>query len=170
MTTVEGVSQTLTNSKDKVMGTDAPHSGTEPPAGVQGKGTASDPYDGGNAPGKTRRVALQNRYSSTLMAEGAPKSTTQTDGASSQPIDASATASAPSSTPSTTAQTTAAKGAGDRGRHPLNVPARPREEERDVSPGTLPDGTHAQTSGDRGESYEPGKLSRLKGKLPFGKR
>lgn len=50
------------------------------------------------------------------------------------------------------------------------APAKNRIEERDVSPGTLADGSHAKTSGDRGESYEPGKLNKLKSKLAFGKR
>jgi hypothetical protein len=40
--------------------------------------------------------------------------------------------------------------------------------ERDVSPGTMPDGSHAQTSGDRGESYEPSTLSKFKNKLGLG--
>lgn len=40
--------------------------------------------------------------------------------------------------------------------------------ERDVSPGTMPDGSHAVTSGDRGESYEPSTMSKFKGKLGFG--
>lgn len=43
--------------------------------------------------------------------------------------------------------------------------------ERDISPGQLDDGTHVQTSGDKGESYAPGKLSlnKIKGKLHIGK-
>ena len=47
---------------------------------------------------------------------------------------------------------------------------RKRSEARDVSPGTMPDGSHATTSGDRGEGYEPSKgLGKLKGKLGIGK-
>ena len=42
-------------------------------------------------------------------------------------------------------------------------------EQRDVSPGTLPDGSHAQTARDRGEVYEVSKLSKFKNKLGFGK-
>jgi hypothetical protein len=42
-------------------------------------------------------------------------------------------------------------------------------EQRDVSPGTLPDGSHAQTAWDRGEVYEVSKLSKFKNKLGFGK-
>lgn len=61
------------------------------------------------------------------------------------------------------------KNTEDRGRDPLRAPSSARIEERSISPGTLPDGTHAKTSGERGENYEPGKLSKLKGKLPFGK-
>jgi hypothetical protein len=42
--------------------------------------------------------------------------------------------------------------------------------ERSVSPGQLDDGTHVRTSGDKGQSYEPGSntMGKLKGKL-FGK-
>ena len=41
--------------------------------------------------------------------------------------------------------------------------------ERDVSPGTRDDGSHATTSGDKGEGYVPqGKMGKFKGKL-FGK-
>jgi hypothetical protein len=42
-------------------------------------------------------------------------------------------------------------------------------EQRDVSPGTRPDGSHAQTARDRGEVYEVSKLSKFKNKLGFGK-
>lgn len=42
-------------------------------------------------------------------------------------------------------------------------------EQRDVSPGTLPDGSHAQTAVDRGEAYEPSKMSKFKNKLGFGR-
>jgi len=40
--------------------------------------------------------------------------------------------------------------------------------DRDVSPATMPDGSHAQTSGDRGESYTPSTMSKFKNKLHFG--
>jgi hypothetical protein len=49
-------------------------------------------------------------------------------------------------------------------RHVLGLPSL----ERDVSPGTMPDGSHAQTSGDRGESYTPNTMSKLKNKLHIG--
>ena len=42
-------------------------------------------------------------------------------------------------------------------------------DQRDVSPGTLPDGSHAKTASDRGEVYEVSKLSKFKNKLGFGK-
>ena len=42
-------------------------------------------------------------------------------------------------------------------------------DQRDVSPGTLPDGSHAQTARDRGEVYQVSKLSKFKIKLGFGK-
>ena len=41
--------------------------------------------------------------------------------------------------------------------------------QRDVSPGTLADGSHAKTASDRGEVYEVSKLSKFKNKLGFGK-
>lgn len=97
------------------------------------------------------------------MAENPPKSASETAGTSSQPT------TTPTSNASTAPKSAATKATDDRGRNALNAPAKSRVDERDVSPGTLPDGSHAQTSGDRGEGYEPGKLSRLKGKLPFGK-
>lgn len=64
---------------------------------------------------------------------------------------------------------TSGKSADDRGRDSLKPPTKSVAEERELSPGSLPDGTHVQTSGDRGETYEPGKFSKLKGKLNFGK-
>jgi hypothetical protein len=42
-------------------------------------------------------------------------------------------------------------------------------EQRDVSPGTLPDGSHAKTASDRGEVYEASKMSKFKNKLGFGR-
>lgn len=151
MMTIDSIAQAATDLKDRVMNSTAPaQSGEEPPSGIQGKGTATEPYDQGNAP------------------ESAAKSATQTAGTSSQPINTTVDAAA-ASTVSTTGKSAEGKGPGDRGRDPLKVPAKRREEIRDVSPGTLADGTHAQTSGERGGSYEPGKLSRLRGKLPFGK-
>jgi hypothetical protein len=86
-------------------------------------------------------------------------------GTSSQPIN---TTVEPSSK-SKTSTVNGTKTAEERGRDALRAPAKNRIEERDVSPGTLADGSHAQTSGERGEGYEPGKLNRLKSKLPFGK-
>ena len=44
-----------------------------------------------------------------------------------------------------------------------------RDMDRDVSPGTRDDGSHATTSGERGEGYKPPTgLGKLKGKI-FGK-
>jgi len=52
MTTIDCISQVATDLKDRVMGSTAPaQSGEEPPSGIQGKGTATEPYDQGNAPG-----------------------------------------------------------------------------------------------------------------------
>ncbi len=52
MTTVGSISQTATDLKDKVMGASTTQSGEEPPSGIQCAGTATEPYDQGNAPGK----------------------------------------------------------------------------------------------------------------------
>ncbi len=54
MTTVESMSQTANNLKDTAMGSgaggsSAAQSGVEPVSGLQGKGTATEPYDQGNA-------------------------------------------------------------------------------------------------------------------------
>lgn len=34
---------------------------------------------------------------------------------------------------------------------------------RSISPGTMADGRHVETSGDRGENYEPGVKDKIKG-------
>lgn len=56
MTTVESMSQTANDLKDTTMGgggagssSSAALSGVEPVSGLQGKGTATEPYDQGNA-------------------------------------------------------------------------------------------------------------------------
>jgi hypothetical protein len=49
MTSVQSISQTATDFKDKYMDSNAAQSGEEPVSGVQGKGTATDPYDAGNS-------------------------------------------------------------------------------------------------------------------------
>ena len=54
-------------------------------------------------------------------------------------------------------------------RHQAYLRAGKVSEQRDVSPGTLPDGSHAKTASDRGEVYEVSKLSKFKNKLGFGK-
>ncbi len=89
-TAVESVTQTVSDIRDKIMGTDSvqqggeepvsgvqgngtvsdpydrgnlsepAHLGEEPPSGVQGKGTATDPYDSGNAPGKLQELSLSS--------------------------------------------------------------------------------------------------------------
>jgi len=123
--------------------------GQEPPSGVQGKGTATEPYDGGNAPENEAKLATQ---SSETPSQAPPS---QPSGNSTTPANPTSTAPPPA----------AEKSATERGRSSLQVPSKSKEEDREVSPGTLPDGTHAQTSGDRGESYEVGKFHKFKGKL-----
>ncbi len=44
-----------------------------------------------------------------------------------------------------------------------------KKSERSISPGTKPDGSHAETDGDRGMGYTPpGKMGKLGAKLGFG--
>lgn len=57
MTTVGSISQTVVDLTDKVMGTGTAQAGEEPPSGIQGAGTATEPYDQGNAPGKLCAIA-----------------------------------------------------------------------------------------------------------------
>ena len=57
----------------------------------------------------------------------------------------------------------------DRMRDQAYLQAGKVSDQRDVSPGTLPDGSHAKTASDRGEVYEVSKLSKFKNKLGFGK-
>jgi hypothetical protein len=44
-----------------------------------------------------------------------------------------------------------------------------RSKQREVSPGTMPDGRHAMTSGDKGQNYEPSTMSKLKNKFGLGR-
>ncbi|KIW11969.1 hypothetical protein PV08_09243 [Exophiala spinifera] len=130
-------SGTATDPYDQGNADDLVTSGSEPPSGIQGKGTATDPYDGGNAP-ENPSVSV----SDTTPTPTAAVSTTVTSG----------------------------KSAVERGRSGLTAPAQNKVFDRELSPGCLDDGTHVKTSGDRGESYEPSKMSRLKGKLTqFGR-
>ncbi|OCT45003.1 hypothetical protein CLCR_06323 [Cladophialophora carrionii] len=157
------VDQILTRTKTKDMGTATTQSGIEPPSGIQGKGTVDEPYDQGNAP---EEIGVQSGQE--------PLSGVQGKGTAAEPYDqGNAGESTASSQPTNTSNSngsldpkTASNKATDEQAHP----SRKRSEQRDVSPGTMPDGSHARTSGDRGESYEPSKgLNRLKGKLGMGK-
>ena len=109
-------------------------------------------------------ITVLNTPVAEIVVDPAP-----TAGTSTQPVNSSVDSPSASKS-STTTTTNGGSKPEDRGRDPLRAPATNRIEERSVSPGTMPDGTHAQTSGERGQNYEPGKLSKLKGKLPFGKR
>jgi len=139
-------------------------SGIEPPSGIQGKGTVSEPFDQGNAPENIGESGQE------------PLSGVQGKGTVTEPYDQgnageSTTSSLPTntSTAGSSNKTTSDKADGGRTNH-LSSPTKAAYEDRDVSPGTMPDGSHHQTSGDRGEGYEPSKgLNRLKGKLGFGK-
>jgi len=175
MTSVQSISQTATDFKDKYMDTDPAQSGEEPVSGVQGKGTATDPYDAGNstdpAPalsGEEPPSGFQGKGTSTDPFDGgnAPENTPKVN-AQATDTSSQSTATATSNEAATPSDAVS-KAANDRGRDSLAAPAR-KPSERDISPGTLPDGTHAKTSGDRGESYEPGRMSKFKGKLGLGK-
>lgn len=180
MSQVEGIYQAVTDLKDNVMGTGSAQSGEEPPSGFQGKGTAEDPYDQGNVEPVDQ---LSREPSSGIQGKGTPTdpydagnapenppagSETDTTATSAQPAIPSANSAAASS-PSAASKTATGYEADTRGRGALKAPPGRREEQTEVSPGTLPDGSHAQTSGDRGENYEPGKFSRFKAKLSLGK-
>ncbi|KAL2438555.1 hypothetical protein ABEF95_011718 [Exophiala dermatitidis] len=177
MATRGSIYDAVTEVKDKVTGTERAQSGEEPRSGVQGEGTLEDPYDQGNVErpsesGEEPPSGIQGKGTATdpYDAGNAPENPTSSESRT--------TTSAPSTNPSITTTTVSDTSAAPksatsdatetRGRDPLKAPRR-REEDYEVSPGTLPDGTHAQTSGDRGEGYEPGRLSRLKGKFAFGK-
>lgn len=107
------------------------------------------------------------------MIENTSGKSAQTAGTSSQPINATAQTQTPSPAVAKADKTSSTSDKGQkgesRGRESLKAPARARHEERDVSPGTMPDGSHATTSGERGEGYEPGRLSKLKGVFSIGK-
>jgi hypothetical protein len=105
-----------------------------------------------------------NRTEEYQTVENTAKLATEPSEPPSQPTQT--IADPPTTSDNTSATSTATDDkTKDRGRDALQVPSKSQAEERDVSPGTLADGTHAKTSGDRGESYEPGKFSKLKGKL-----
>ncbi|KAJ9633759.1 hypothetical protein H2204_006757 [Knufia peltigerae] len=139
-------------------------SGVEPVSGLQGSGTVTDPYDQGNADdivtsGSEPPSGIQGKGTATEPYDGgnAPENPTVSVSDTSSGAEASTTV-------------TSGKGASERGRSGLTAPARNKVVERELSPGCLDDGTHVQTSGDRGQTYEPSKMSRLKGKLTqFGK-
>ncbi|KAI1611130.1 hypothetical protein EDD36DRAFT_443213 [Exophiala viscosa] len=141
----------------------ATQSGEEPVSGLQGKGTVTEPYDQGNAEDPVRTgeeppSGIQGKGTTTEPYDGgnAPENPTDPGSTTTSSADASTTL-------------TSGKGAEERGRDQLKPPPKAPVEERELSPGSLPDGTHVQTSGDRGETYEPGKLSKLKGKMGFGR-
>jgi len=171
MTTVRSMSQTASDLKDTAMGvggsgssSGAAQSGVEPVSGLQGKGTATDPYDQGNADDP---VLSGEEPPSGVQGEGTATDPYDGGNAPENPIDPT---SKTTSSAATSTTVTSGKSADERGRNGLTAPAKNKVEEREMSPGCLDDGTHVQTSGDRGETYEPSKMSKLKGKLThFGK-
>ncbi|KAK5237526.1 hypothetical protein LTR99_004701 [Exophiala xenobiotica] len=211
MTTVESISQTATDQatvlKNLAMGrSSASQSGVEPVSGLQGKGTATEPYDQGNADdtavagvGNSSIAAPQSGVEpvSGLQGKGTvtepydqgnaddpvlsgeePPSGVQGRGTITEPYDGGNAPENPkdpsskntSSAATSTTLTSGKSAVDERGRNGLTAPAKNKVEERELSPGCLDDGTHVQTSGDRGETYEPSKMSKLKGKLThFGK-
>ncbi|KEF55346.1 uncharacterized protein A1O9_08096, partial [Exophiala aquamarina CBS 119918] len=152
-------------------------SGEEPPSGLQGQGTVSDPYDRGNAP---ENVSASEEPPAGVQGKGtvnepfdqgnAPENpSSSAPNADTSPKPAGITIEPPSESKTSIVNGEKQKSTEERGRDALRAPAKNRIEERDVSPGTLPDGSHAKTSGERGEGYEPGRLNKLKSKFPFGK-
>jgi len=149
------------------MGTASVESGVEPPSGISGKGTVDEAYDQGNAPDNTRAQTDQEPLSGAqgkgTVAEPYDQGNAGESTSASQPTNTS------TSNGATVAQTDSSKTEAERPDR-MSAPPRKHSEARDVSPGTMADGSHAQTSGDRGESYEPSKgLNKLKGKLGIGK-
>jgi len=158
MAAVDTISQTLTSARDTVMGATSAQSGQEPPSGVQGKGTVEEPYDQGNA---QENIIVQSAEE--------PLSGVQGKGTATDPYD-KGNAGETTNIAKTTKTTSSSLSPNDERTNPLQAQSKNRSIERDVSPGTLPDGSHAKTSGDRGESYEPARgLNKLKGKLGFGR-
>ncbi|EXJ84457.1 hypothetical protein A1O3_05125 [Capronia epimyces CBS 606.96] len=179
MSAIENIYQPVTDFTDKVMGTGPAQSGEEPLSGIQGEGTADDPYDQGNVEqpaesGEEPPSGIQGKGTATDPYDGgnAPENPSKSDSptlvAPAQATNDSAKSTVASGN-STASKPVTVDGEDTRGRDPLKAPPRRRQEEGDVSPGTLADGSHVPTSGDRGENYEPGKLSKLKGKLSFGR-
>ncbi|KIW64333.1 hypothetical protein PV04_09276 [Phialophora macrospora] len=154
------VDQILMRTKTKDMGTVSAKSSEEPVSGVQGKGTADEPYDQGNAP---EQIGVQSGQE--------PLSGVQGKGTATEPYDqGNAGERTASSQPTNTSVSNGSLAANANPSDERGLASRKRSEQRDVSPGTLPDGSHAKTSGDRGESYEPSKgLNRLKGRFGIGK-
>jgi len=167
MSAVDSIQQTVTGAKEKIMGVDSALSGEEPPSGIQGKGTVDEPYDQGNAP---ENIGLQSGQEPVSGAQGKGTATEPYDqGNSGESTTSSQPTNSTASNNSTTAKASSDKPTDARTK-PLSAPMKTHSEERDVSPGTLSDGSHARTSGDRGESYEPAKgFNRLKGKLGLGR-
>jgi len=164
----------------------ASQSDVEPPSGIKGEGTLDQPYDGGNDPENPPQTPLQKPVESAESAESveSPSTAHQGSGLPESPPNAAQIekikeskameeaeqkGAVPSSaTPKSTGLAAdggnfdaAGKGAGKEA-------GRLRSLDREVSPGTRDDGTHAVTSGDKGESYEPSKFNKLKGKFHIG--
>jgi len=152
--------------------------GVEPPSGREGAGTVEDPYDQGNAPeqeqvpgGKIEHSAPtgfpEHQGSATPLAEPNAKEA-QGIIVSKDLLEEKEKEAADSFKEN--AGATNVGGNFDAAKAGAMKEARRRiSDQRDVSPGTLKDGSHARTAEDRGEVYEASKLSKFKNKLGFGK-
>lgn len=152
--------------------------GTEPLSGQKGAGTAEDPYDQGNAPEQEQVPGGKIEHSTPTgfpehQGSGAPQAELNVEKAQAitasknllEEKDKEAARNFKECT-GTTVQggTLDAANAGSERKARRKV-----SDQRDVSPGTLRDGSHAKTASDRGEVYEVSKLSKFKNKLGFGK-
>lgn len=180
------VQNSIEEVKDKVVRES--QSGEEPPSGKRGAGTLDSPYDAGNAPenpGSSIPSTSSNKPVDTSVES--PSTTHQGSGLPEQTPTEAQSQAIKQSTEKSEAVQKGVVGAGNGGKTQKSTGVaasggnfdaaqkgagkeadRLRNLEREVSPGTRDDGTHVRTSGEKGESYEPSKMSKFKGKLHMG--
>jgi len=156
-----------------------PRPGVEPPSGQQGTGTVSDPYDAGNAPENASNVPQGNMEHPTPtgfpehQGSGAPQAEPDIEEAQAVTASKNEVEQNNKATNEKFEKSTGVTPDGGNFEPATTGSAREAKrkvsEQRDISPGTLPDGSHAQTAGARGEVYEQSKMSKFKNKLGFGK-
>jgi len=144
-----------------------PRPGVEPPSGEKGQGTTSDPYDQGNAPENASNVPEGQIEHSTPTGYPEQPNVEEAQAATAGKIEVEEKNKVTNEKFEKATGVTVDE--GNFGPNSGREAKRMISEHRDVSPGTMPDGSHAQTAGDRGEVYEPSKMSKFKNKLGFGK-